>query len=100
MGTRAPVDLSHAYRLVNHAPVTIVSAAHDGKENCMAVAWCMALDFKPPKLAIVLAQDSFTRSLVDASNELVVQVPPRKMLDVLDGVGNCSGKNVDKWEKF
>ena len=97
---RTPVDLAHAYRLVNHGPVTIVSAAHEGKENCMAVAWCMALDFKPPKLAVVLAADTFTRTLVEASGQLVVQVPPRKMLDVLDGIGNCTGKSVDKWEKF
>ena len=98
--SRQPVDLAQAYRLVNHGPVTLVSAAHDGKQNVMAVAWCMALDFKPPKLAVVLAADTYTRELAQASGELVVQVPPRKMLDVVDGVGNCSGRTVDKFEKF
>jgi flavin reductase (DIM6/NTAB) family NADH-FMN oxidoreductase RutF len=97
---RKAVELSHAFRLVNHGPVTLVSAAHDGKENVMAVAWCMALDFKPPKLAVVLAEATFTRELVDASGELVVQVPPKKMLDVIDGVGNCTGRDVDKWSQF
>ena len=97
---RAPVDLSHAYRLVNHGPVTIVSAAHEGRENCMAVAWNMALDFTPPKLAIVLGADTLTRELAEQSGELVVQVPPRKLLDALDGIGNCSGRDVDKWAKF
>lgn len=97
---RKAVELSHAFRLVNHGPVTLVSAAHDGKENVMAAAWCMALDFKPPKLAVVLAEATFTRELVDASGELVVHVPPRKMLDVIDGVGNVSGRDVDKWAKF
>lgn len=97
---RVPVDLKLAYRLVNHGPVTLVSGAHDGIENVMAVAWCMALDFSPPKLAVVLAADSHTRSLVDETGELVVQVPPRKMLDAIDGVGNCSGREVDKWERF
>jgi flavin reductase (DIM6/NTAB) family NADH-FMN oxidoreductase RutF len=98
--SRQPVDLAHAYRLVNHGPVTLVSAAHAGKQNVMAVAWCMALDFKPPKLAIVLAADTYTRELAQASGELVVHVPPRKMLDVIDGVGNCSGRSVDKFDKF
>lgn len=97
---RVPVDLKLAYRLVNHGPVTLVSAAAGGKDNVMAVAWCMALDFSPPKLAVVLAADSFTRSLVDASGELVVQVPPRKMLPAIDGVGNCTGRDTDKWERF
>lgn len=97
---RTPIDLEHAYRLVNHGPVTLVSAAHDGQANLMTVAWCMALDFTPPKLAIVLAHDSHTRGLVERSGELVVQVPPRRMLDVVDAVGNCSGRSVDKWERF
>jgi flavin reductase (DIM6/NTAB) family NADH-FMN oxidoreductase RutF len=66
----------------------------------MAVAWCMALDFSPPKLALVLAADAYTRELVDESGELVVQVPPRRMLEVIDGVGNCSGRDVDKWERY
>ena len=97
---RAPVELKHAFRLVNHGPVTIVSAAHGGRENLMAVAWCMAVDFTPPKFAIVLAEHSFTRELIDASGELVVQVPPRKMLETLDAIGNCSGRDVDKWARF
>lgn len=97
---RAPVALEHAYRLVNHGPVTLVSAAHGDASNLMTVAWCMALDFTPPKLAIVLAQSSHTRSLIDGSGELVVQVPPRRMLDVVDAVGNCSGARVDKWQRF
>lgn len=97
---RVPVELKNAYRLVNHGPVTLVSAAHGGRENLMAVAWCMALDYSPPRLAIVLAQDGYTRSLIDASGELVVQVPPRRMLEVVDAVGNCSGRTVDKWERF
>lgn len=97
---RVPVDLDHAYRLVNHGPVTLVSAADEGRANVMTVAWCMALDFSPPKLALVLAHDAYTRALAEQSGELVVQVPPRRMLDVVDAVGNCSGRNVDKWERF
>ncbi len=97
---RAPVALEHAYRLVNHGPVTLVSAAHGAAGNLMTVAWCMPLDYTPPKLALVLSHDSHTRALVEASGELVVQVPPRRMLDVVDAVGNCSGAQVDKWQRF
>jgi flavin reductase (DIM6/NTAB) family NADH-FMN oxidoreductase RutF len=97
---RVPVELKNAYRLVNHGPVVLVSASSGGRDNVMAAAWCMALDFSPPKLAIVLAADSHTRSLVDESGELVVQVPPRRMLEIIDGVGTCSGRDEDKWEKF
>ena len=38
-----PVPLSKAYRLLNHGPTVLVSAAHDGQRNIMAAAWAMML---------------------------------------------------------
>ena len=97
---RIPIALNKATRLLNHGPVTLVSAAAGGKSNVMAAAWVMPLDFDPPKLAVVLAEGTLTRALVDQSRELVVQVPPRRMLAAVDGVGSLSGRDVDKWARF
>ena len=49
--TRIAVPLEKAYRLHNHGPTVLVSAAHDGHVNVMAAAWNMPLDFTPPKVA-------------------------------------------------
>ncbi len=97
---RVPVPLSKAWRLFNHGPVTLISAAHAGSENVMAAAWVTPLDFDPPKLSVVLAADTHTRSLVEGSRTLVVQVPTVSMLDAIEGVGGCSGRDVDKWSRF
>ncbi len=97
---RQPVALEHASRLLNHGPVVLVSAAHQGRANVMTAAWCMALDFRPPRFAVVLAQETFTRELVDASGALVLQVPPCRMLEIVDGVGTTTGREVDKWSRF
>ena len=43
---RRPVPLSKAYRLLNHGPTVLVSAAHNGQRNIMAAAWAMPLDFE------------------------------------------------------
>ena len=51
---RLAVPLSKAYRLLNHGPTVLVSAAHDGQRNIMAAAWAMPLDFDPPKIAVVI----------------------------------------------
>lgn len=97
---RVPVPLAKAWRLFNHGPVTLVSAAHEGRENLLAAAWVTPLDFDPPKLTLVLAADAYTRDLAVASRELVVQVPTASMLAVIEGVGGCSGREVDKWSRF
>ena len=53
-----PVDLAKAYRLINHGPTVLVSAAHGGRRNVMAAAWNMPLDFAPPKVAARLIRVS------------------------------------------
>ncbi len=50
----AGVPLEKAYRLLNHGPTVLVSARHAGQDNVLAAAWSCALDFKPPKLTVVL----------------------------------------------
>ena len=94
---RVPVDLRRCTRLLNHGPTTLISAAANGQRNVMAAAWVMPLDFAPPKLAVVVAEDTHTRSLVEASGELVVAVPTFAQLALVDAVGSSTGREVDKF---
>lgn len=97
---RVPIELPRSYRLINHGPTTLISAAHAGQRNVMAAAWAMPLDFSPPKVAVVIAADTHTRKLIEASGAFVVAVPTLAQIALVDAVGNCSGKEVDKFQKF
>src|SRR3989344_5755604 len=77
-----PVPLSKAYRLLNHGPTVLVSAAHDGQRNIMAAAWAMPLDFEPPKVAVVL------------------EVPCAAQADLVQTVGTTSGAELDKFAAY
>lgn len=92
---REPVDLAKAYRLLNHGPTVLVSAAADGRRNLMAAAWAMPLDFAPPKVAVVLDKATYTRRLIESSGEFALQVPVRAQLDLVDALGNVSGADED-----
>ncbi|EJT04260.1 flavin reductase family protein [Rhizobium sp. CCGE 510] len=85
-----PVDLSRAARILNHGPTVLVSARHDGVENVMAAAWCCALDFEPPKLTVVLDRIAHTRTLVEGSGRLVVQIPTVAQVSLVNEVGTRS----------
>ena len=103
---REPVDLAKAYRLLNHGPTVLVSAAAEGRRNLMAAAWAMPLDFAPPKVAVVLDKATYTRRLIEASGEFALQVPVRAQLDLVDALGNVSGTDEealggrDKFDAF
>jgi flavin reductase (DIM6/NTAB) family NADH-FMN oxidoreductase RutF len=94
---RTPVELSKAYRLLNHGPVTLVSSAHGGRQNVMAAAWAMPLDFSPPKVAVVIDKNTYTRELVEASGEFVLNIPSRAIAAQVIAAGGQSGREGDKF---
>ncbi len=93
-----PVDLAKAYRLLNHGPVTLVSSAHGTQRNVMAAAWAMPLDFSPPKVAVVVDKQTFTRGLIEASGEFVLNIPARGIATQVIAAGGCSGRDGDKFD--
>jgi len=94
---RQPVPLDRCTRLLNHGPTVLVSAEHAGRRNVMAAAWNMPLDFMPPKVAVVLDKQTFTRGLVEASGRFVLAVPPVGLAALTHRVGNSSGRDLEKF---
>lgn len=103
---RHPVELAKAYRLLNHGPTVLVSAASGGRRNIMAAAWAMPLDFAPPKVAVVLDKSTWTRELLEDSGEFALQVPTRAQVDLTQALGSSSGRELverdgaDKFETY
>ena len=93
---RQPVPLDRATRLINHGPTVLVSARHGGRSNVMAAAWNMALDFAPPKVAVVIDKATFTRGLIEASGHFALSVPCRAQAALTTAIGGVSGQTVDK----
>ncbi|MBS1170281.1 MAG: hypothetical protein H6R01_1199 [Burkholderiaceae bacterium] len=100
MSVRQAVPLEKSYLLLNHGPVTLISSAHAGKQNVMAVAWSMPLDFAPPKVAVVIASTAYSRELIEASGEFVLNIPSKAMASSVLSVGSVSGRNTDKFSQF
>lgn len=97
---RVSVDLAKASRLLNHGPTVLVASAHGGQRDVMAAAWTMPLDFAPPKVAVVIDKNTFSRSLIEASGEFVLSVPCAAQVDLVSGVGHRSGRDLDKFAHY
>lgn len=84
------VALDDAYRLITHGPTVLVSARHSGVDDVMAAAWACALDFSPPRLTVVLDKITRTRELIEASGEVVIQIPTVAQARLVHEVGSRS----------
>ena len=100
MQERLPVALEKSYRLLNHGPTVLVSSAHGGRQNIMAAAWSMPLDFSPPKVTVVIDRNTLTRQLVEASGEFTLNIPTRAQARATLAVGSKSGRESDKFAEL
>ncbi|QIM47726.1 flavin reductase family protein [Pusillimonas sp. DMV24BSW_D] len=90
------VLLKHANRLINHGPTVLVTSAHNGKQNVMAAAWSMPVEFDPPRIAIVIDKTTYTRELIESSGVFGICIPGVAAVDLTYSVGRISGREHDK----
>jgi len=98
---KLPVELAHAYHLLNPGGVVLVSVSDGQRDNLFPVAWNMPLCDDPPVACVLSSRDHFSWPLLERSGELGLNVPDASILDAVYGCGKTSGAEVaDKFARF
>jgi len=101
MGTRMKdLPLSKVYQLLEPGPVVLLTTAHKGCANVMAMSWHMMVEFEPPLVACVVSDANYSFAALRATKECVIAIPALALAPKVVEVGNCSGRNVEKFEAF
>src|SRR5581483_2272396 len=95
-----PYDLSKVYQMLEPGPVVLLPTASKGRPNVMTMSWHMMVEFEPPLVACVVSEANFSFAALRSSGEAVIAIPSRGLADKVVKVGNCSGRNVDKFRRF
>ena len=93
---RQSVPLTKSYLLLNHGPVVMITSAAGERRNVMSAAWVAPLDFDPPKVMVVIDKKAYTRELVEASGEFVLNIPCQAIAAKVIAAGSSSGRDGDK----
>jgi flavin reductase (DIM6/NTAB) family NADH-FMN oxidoreductase RutF len=80
--------LSKVYGLLEPGPVVMVTTAGKGRPNIMAMSWHM------------ISNRNHTFDILKATKECVINIPSVELAEKVVGVGNTSGKRVDKFKVF
>jgi flavin reductase (DIM6/NTAB) family NADH-FMN oxidoreductase RutF len=94
------LPLSRVYQLLEPGPVVLLATARKGSANVMTMSWHMMVEFEPPLVACVVSNANHSFAALQASRECVIAVPARKLAPVVVKIGNCSGRDVDKFAAF
>jgi len=94
------LPLSKVYQLLEPGPVVLLTTARKGRANVMTLSWHMMVEFEPPLVACVVSNANRSFAALRATKECVIAVPALRLAPTVVSVGNCSGRDVRKFEKF
>ena len=94
------LPLAEVYARIEPGPVTLLTTARKGRANVMTMSWHMMLEFEPPLIACVCSGNNYSFEALRATGECVIALPARKLAAKVVKVGNCSGRDIDKFEAF
>lgn len=93
------LKLSRAFTLIEPGPVVLVTTFDGTKANVMTISWTMVLDFTP-RFAICTGAWNHSFAALVKTRECVIAVPGADMLDIVVGIGTCTGADTDKFAEF
>jgi flavin reductase (DIM6/NTAB) family NADH-FMN oxidoreductase RutF len=92
------LPLAEVYRLIEPGPVVLLTTrSKRGRANVMAMSWHMMVQIAPPTIACIVSSGDFSLFALRQTRECVIAVPPVGLADKVVKVGNCSGRDTDKF---
>lgn len=91
------LPLSEVYTLIEPGPVVLLTTAHNGHANVMTMSWHMMVEFTPPLIACIVSGADHSFAALRATKECVIAIPAVELAQKVVAVGNCSGRDVDKF---
>jgi flavin reductase (DIM6/NTAB) family NADH-FMN oxidoreductase RutF len=98
----AKIDLpvSQIRRYLEPGPIVLVSSALDDRRNIMTMGWHTVMEFTPSLVGCVIAGGNYSFDLIRKSRECVITLPTTALTNTVVGIGNTSGAEIDKFERF
>ena len=92
--------VSDVRRYLEPGPIVLVSSRSRGKTNIMTMGWHMVMEFSPSLIGCLISNGNHSHRMIRDSGECVINLPTTRLTSKAVGIGNTSGSDVDKFERF
>lgn len=92
--------VSNVRQYLEPGPIVLVSSRWRGKTNIMTMGWHMVMEFTPSLVGCLISSGSHSHRMIRNSGECVINLPTTKLTDEAIGIGNSSGREIDKFKEF
>ena len=87
-------------KFLEPGPIVLVSSRWEGKENIMTMGWHTVFEFSPSLVGCMITAENHSFDMIEKSGECVINIPTVDLIDEIIGIGNSSGADTDKFNKF
>jgi len=92
--------VSEIRRFLEPGPIVLVSSKYKEEINVMTMGWHTVLEFTPSLIGCMITSANHSFDLIKKSKECVINIPELHLAETVVGIGNCSGRDVNKFDKF
>jgi len=97
---KADFPVGQVRRYLEPGPIVLVSSHWRGAANIMTLGWNVVLEFTPSLIGLMISGANHSFGLIRGSGECVVNLPTTALTDIVVGIGNTSGAEIDKFAHF
>ncbi|MDD2795016.1 flavin reductase family protein [Acidocella sp.] len=94
------LPLPKVYQWIEPGPVVLLTTARKGIANVMTMSWHMMIAFEPPLISCVVSAANHSFAALRATKQCVIAIPGAAMAPQVVKIGNCSGRDTDKFTRF
>lgn len=97
MAEKLILDPVAAVRLLQPAPLALVTSQFRADANVMTAAWLMPASLDPPLVAVAIHPDRLTHEYVSRSEHFALNIPNMDLLSAVHQCGIETGRSGDKF---
>jgi flavin reductase (DIM6/NTAB) family NADH-FMN oxidoreductase RutF len=98
--TKIDFPVANVRRFLEPGPIVLVSSAHKGETNIMTMGWHMIMEFEPSLIGCYIWTANHSFEMIRKSKQCVINVPTADLAAKVVGIGNSSGRDIDKFAEF
>lgn len=94
------IPLDKIVRWIEPGPLLLLSTSYEGRSNVMTFGFHMMMQHDSPLIGIIVGPWDYSQKALISTKECVIAVPGVDLMEKAVDIGNCSGAEVDKFERF
>jgi flavin reductase (DIM6/NTAB) family NADH-FMN oxidoreductase RutF len=98
--TKKDFPTHNVRRFLEPGPIVLVSSAHRDQTNIMTMGWHMVMEFSPSLVTCLISGANHSFEMIRKSRQCVINLPTVELAEIVVKIGNCSGRDVDKFGEF